>query len=150
MLKKTITYEDWNGEERTEDFYFALNEAEIIKKNLKTPGGIEGLYTRILQTKDTEKMVDVIDELILCSYGEKSPDGRRFEKSEEKSKEFMETGAYVKLMMELFSDDGESMTSFIEGILPQKLVTQIKLAQAKEEHDKENAAKIDTTAKIVN
>ena len=31
MLKKTITYNDYNGAERTEDFYFNLTEAEVVE-----------------------------------------------------------------------------------------------------------------------
>ena len=31
MLKKTITYTDYNGVRRTEDFWFNLSKAEIME-----------------------------------------------------------------------------------------------------------------------
>ena len=136
MIKKTITWEDYNGENRTEDFYFGFNEAELMKMDLKTPGGFEAFCERIVQTKDFNGMVDLLDELIMKSYGIKTPDGRAFHKSEELSKEFMETGAYVELVKELLSGE-DKVTPFIEGVIPRKMIAQAKLAQAKREKEEE-------------
>lgn len=148
MLKKTITYEDYNGETRTEDFYFGLNEAELMKKNLRTPGGLEEVINRMMQTKDGSAIIDLFDEVVMQSYGVKAPDGRRFIKSEELSKEFMQTEAYNQLVLELFKGGEEKVAAFVEGILPNKLVTQMKLEEAKREK-KEEKESVDGTAKIV-
>lgn len=146
MLKKTITYEDYNGEMRTEDFYFSLNQAEVLKLELKTPGGFKGYVEKIIQTKDFKSMVELLDDLISMSYGIKSDDGRKFEKSPEISKAFMESEAYVQLVLELLSGDEEKISAFIEGILPQKLVAEAKAAKALNELENKDLATVDKTA----
>ena len=40
MLKKTITYTDYNGNSRTEDFSFNLNEAELAEMVVSVDGGL--------------------------------------------------------------------------------------------------------------
>ena len=149
MLKKTITYEDYNGETRTEDFYFSLNKAELLKMNLSIPGGLEAHIKRMVHTRDIPNLIKLVDDLILKSYGIKAPDGRGFHKSEELSRDFMETEAYVELITELFSGGEEKVSQFIEGILPNSLVAQVKLNQAKAEREKENLTVVDRTAEPV-
>ena len=43
MFKKTITYEDYNGVKRTEDFHFHFSKAEIIEMQLSTAGVSKGV-----------------------------------------------------------------------------------------------------------
>lgn len=133
MLKKVITFEDYNGEMRTEDHYFGLNETELLKKDIKTPGGLKELINRMIQTKDGAAILELFDELVTHAYGIKSPDGRKFIKSPEISRDFMQTEAYNQLVLELFSGGEEAMAAFVEGLLPQKLVLQAKLEEAKNE-----------------
>ena len=40
MLKKTIKYNDYNGVERNEDFYFNLSQAELMEMEMSTTGGL--------------------------------------------------------------------------------------------------------------
>lgn len=117
MLKERIDYVDFDGNRRSEDFYFNFTEAEIQEQNLKTPGGIKAKLEKIIQTQDQEKLVEYFKYLILESYGVKSDDGRRFIKSEELSKEFSQTGAYNKLFMTL-STNTEEAIRFCRGIIP--------------------------------
>lgn len=117
MLKKTIRYVDYNGAERTEDFYFNLTKAELNEMNLSTTGGMEQMLRDIINAQDSPKMVAVFKELILKSYGVKSADGRRFIKSKELSVEFSQTEAYSELFVELLTDENAA-SSFINGILP--------------------------------
>lgn len=117
MLKKTITYTDYNDVERTEDFYFNLSKAEIAEMELEVPGGMTAMIERITKTKDAPSLVKIFKELILRSYGEKSDDGRRFIKSEELSKKFEQTEAYSELFMEL-ATNADSASEFIKGITP--------------------------------
>lgn len=120
MIKKTITYTDYNGTERTEDFYFNLNESELAEMSLSVEGGMDTYIKRITDAKEQATIVKLFKDIILRSYGEKSPDGRRFIKSEEISKAFSQTEAYNKLFMELASD-AEVASAFINGVVPQKL-----------------------------
>lgn len=101
MLKKTITYTDYNGMERTEDFYFNLSKAELMEMEMSTTGGMEAYVEKIVNAQDAPAIVQTFKELILKSYGEKSLDGKRFEKSPEKADAFAQTEAYSELFMEL-------------------------------------------------
>ena len=85
MLKKTIEYTDFNGEERKEDFYFNLTTAEIMEMEMGVAGGFSEMTQRIVDAKDVPSIIKIFKELILKAYGEKSPDGKRFIKSEELS-----------------------------------------------------------------
>ena len=78
MFKKTITYTDYDGNERTEDFYFNLTKAELLDMEMSTEGGLEKMINKIISTKDTVKIIAVFKDLIAKSYGEKSADGKRF------------------------------------------------------------------------
>lgn len=127
MLKKTITYEDWNGLERTEDFWFNLSQAELAEMALSKGGGFEEYIEKIVNAKDIDKLSTLFKEIILKAYGVKSEDGRRFMKSDRITREFTETQAYSDLYMEL-STDAEAASAFINGLLPKSL-----MAKAKEE-----------------
>lgn len=120
MLKQAITYTDFDGEERTEEFYFNFTEAEIQEQNLKTPGGLEKRLKKIAESKDQAQIVEYFKSLILDSYGEKSDDGRKFIKvrdGKRLSEEFEQTAAYNKLFM-LLSTNTEAAIRFVNGIIP--------------------------------
>lgn len=118
MLKKTITYTDYNQVERTEDFYFNLSKAEIMEMEMGTSGGLAEMIEKIVAAKDAPAIIKVFKDLILKAYGEKSPDGKRFIKSEELSAAFAQTEAYSQLFMEL-ATDADAASKFINGIIPQ-------------------------------
>ena len=129
MLKKTVTYTDYNGLERTEDFYFNLSKAELMEMQAGTPGGYGEMLQAIVDAKDLPVLIKLFKELILKSYGVKSPDGRRFIKSKELSDEFAQTEAFVKLYMEMVTDD-KAAAAFANGIIPQPdTTTTTKLPQ---------------------
>lgn len=117
MLTKKITYVDYNGEERTETFYFNINEAELTKLQFMHPGGYSEYLNRIIDAKEVAPLMQAFDDLIDLSYGEKSEDGKRFVKSPELSKAFKETEAYSQLFKELLTN-GEAAAAFASGILP--------------------------------
>lgn len=118
MLKKTITFEDFDGNTRTEDFYFNLTKAEVAEMELSINGGFTKMIEKIVATQDSKRIIEVFKEMILKSYGEKSNDGRRFMKSKEILDNFTQTGAYSKLYMEL-ATDARAATAFVNGIIPQ-------------------------------
>jgi len=117
MLKKTITYVDYDGNERTEDFYFNLSKAEIAEMELSAEGGLTKLIERIVAAQDGKKIVEIFKDLILRAYGEKSPDGKRFIKSPELRDAFAQTEAYSELFMEL-ATNVDASTAFVNGIVP--------------------------------
>lgn len=117
MLKKTITYTDYDGNERTEDFHFNLNKAEVLEMEMGTNGGMTKMIQKIVAEQDMQKISNIFKDIILKAYGEKSLDGKYFEKSPELSRRFSQTEAYSVLFVELLDPDKAS--AFINAILPQ-------------------------------
>ena len=117
MLKKTITYTNYNGIEVTEDFYFNLTKAEIMEMEMSTSGGMAEMINKIVSSQDAPAIIKIFKELILKAYGEKSADGKRFVKSEEISVAFSQTEAYSQLFMEL-ATDADAAAKFVNGIVP--------------------------------
>ena len=130
MIKKQITYTDYDGNERTESFWFALNQAELLEMNLEKNGGLANMITRITETNDYAELSRILKDLILRSYGVKSDDGKRFVKSPAMTEEFMQTEAYSEMFTELVTDAGAT-SEFIQGIIPQKLAAQVMAEQKK-------------------
>lgn len=128
MLKKTITYTDYNGVERTEDFYFNLTKAELMEMELSAAGGLAEKLRRIVNSKDNAIIVNTFKEIILNAYGEKSDDGRRFIKSKEIRDAFSQTEAYSELFIEL-STDADAAEMFINKVVPSDLEKEINNAK---------------------
>lgn len=118
MLKKTITYTDYDGNSRTEDFWFNLSKAEIIRLEFSESGGMEKLLNKMIAEQDSKKLMNMFETLILTAYGEKSGDGKRFIKSEELSTAFKQTEAYSELIVELLSDE-KAASEFVNKVMPQ-------------------------------
>lgn len=129
MYKKVIKYTDYNGVEREEPFYFNLNKAELIRWEGSTVGGMREMYDKIIQTQDQEALIALFETIIQRSYGEKSPDGKRFMKSPEILANFTSTEAYSELFMELASND-VSAAEFMNGIMPAELLEAARKEQA--------------------
>ena len=123
MLKKTITYTDYDGNERTEDFYFNLTKAEVMEMEMSTSGGMAEMIQRIIAAQDSPAIIKIFKELVLKAYGQKSPDGKRFIKSDEISTAFAQTEAYSNLFMEL-ATDADAAAKFVNGIIPADVAQQ--------------------------
>lgn len=120
MLKKTIAYTDYNGIERSEDFYFNLNKAELTEMQVGVEGGYGEMLQRIVDSNDNKQIVETFKTIILKAYGVKSQDGKRFIKSKELSEEFSQTEAFVELFMELATDE-KAAADFVNGIIPKNV-----------------------------
>ena len=119
MIKKTVTYIDYNGNERTEDFYFNLSQAELMEMELGVAGGLSEILRKIVASNDTPSLIKYFKMLLFKAYGEKSPDGRQFVKSKELSTAFSQTEAYSKLFMEFATND-VAASDFVNGIMPEE------------------------------
>lgn len=123
MLKETIVYNDYNGVERTEDFYFHLNKAELLELEMGTTGGFVEMLNRIVAAKDAPTIISTFKKVVLLAYGEKSADGRLFLKEDDEGRKlcnkFKQTEAYPKLFMKL-ATDADYAAKFINGIIPQE------------------------------
>ena len=124
MLKKTITYTDYNDVTRTEDFYFNLSKAELMEMEMSTSGGLAEMIKKIVAAQDTPSIIKIFKELILKAYGEKSSDGKRIVKSEEISNAFAQTEAFSDLFIEL-ATDADAASAFVNGIIPADMAKQV-------------------------
>ena len=129
MLKATIKYTDYNGVERTEDFWFHLSKAELMEWEMGTTGGLTEMIKRIVDAQDAPAIIKIFKELVLKAYGQKSPDGKRFIKSEELATEFSQTEAYSQLFMDL-ATDADKAAAFVNGIMPSDIAEKAALAPA--------------------
>lgn len=117
MIKKTMVYTDYDGNERTEDFCFNLSKAEVAEMELSTAGGVTRMIERLVQEQDSKRIVEIFKDLICRAYGVKSPDGKRFIKSKELTEAFMQTEAYSDLFMALMGDP-DMAAAFFNEVLP--------------------------------
>lgn len=120
MLKKEISYTDYNGNERTDTRWFNLTQAELLEMELGAKGGLMNTIQSMIDTENGRELTKLFKDLILNSYGVKSPDGQRFIKSEELRTEFSQTEAYSNLFVELVSDEAKA-AEFVAGIIPAAL-----------------------------
>lgn len=129
MLKKTITFLDFNDNTVVEDFYFHLSKAELIQLEVESPGGLEKMLKDIIDAEDGAKIIALFQKILLMTVGKKSADGKNFVKSQEVVDYFKYSDAYSELFMELSTQAG-SAAQFIEGVLPAKLVAEAQAAVA--------------------
>lgn len=125
MLKKEITYTDYNGVKRTGTFYFNLSRPELLRMEMTTESSLEEKLKAMVKEKNKVKLYEYFEWLVLKSYGEKSEDGIHFHKSEELSKAFSETEAYAELLTELCSGE-DKVLDFVNGIMPTPVPKEVE------------------------
>lgn len=125
MLKRTIKYEDYNGEQREENFFFSLNKAELLRMNMSKRGGMGVYLQNLADEKDPEKLTKIFEEFILTAYGVKSDDGTRFVKSPEVVADFKNSAAYSELFYELATDT-DKFIDFVIGVVPADMADEIR------------------------
>ena len=124
MYKKKITYTDYNGQERTEDFYFNLSRSELIMLESTTPGGYAAMLQRIIDSKDQRQLMNEFTNLIKMSYGVKSDDGKHFVKNDEIVNEFLNSAAFDQMFLEFFTEENAA-SDFANGVLPSSMNNDI-------------------------
>ena len=117
MLKERVTYVDFDGNERTEDFYFNLTKSELMEMQLTTPGGLAAKIQAAVDSKDVAQIASMFKDIVLRSYGVKSDDGRRFIKNPQLKEEFEQCGAYDVIFNRLYTEDGYA-EKFINSVIP--------------------------------
>lgn len=115
MYKKTITYTDFNGTERTEDFYFHMTQAEILKMEYSQEGGMTNVIQKIIETEETTKLLPLFETVVRMSYGKRSVDGRHFEKKQEYTDQFLASEAYSNMFVE-FMMNADEAANFINNV----------------------------------
>lgn len=133
MVKRNVTYNDFEGEERTDVFYFNLTEAELADIELQYDGDMAKKMQIMQEKRDGRGMFEMISNLILRAYGEKTSDGKRFVKNAEMREAFAASDAYSKLLMDLLEDD-KKLANFMTAIMP------VNIREKVEQRLKENTA----------
>lgn len=128
MLKRDITYEDFDGKSVTETFYFNISKPELIEMEVEYKEGFDKYLEKVIQADDKKELMAVFKRIVLLSYGQKSDDGKRFIKNDELRKDFEQTAAYISLFTELALDD-DAAAKFINGVLPRDIVEGKKEAE---------------------
>lgn len=126
MLKKTITYEDWNGRTRTEDFYFNLTRTECaeLEYGLGPGKSLTESFNTLIDNNDMGVIISTIKDILLKSYGVKSEDGRRFIKNDEVRDSFEQNPAFDIVYMEL-ATNAEYAAEFITNIIPKDFTERL-------------------------
>ena len=119
MLKKVITYKDYNDKEITEELYFNINKAEAMEMELSAEGGLGEQLQRIIDTQDAGTIVKEFKSFVLKAYGEKTPDGKYFKKNDDIRAKFEASAAYPIIFMEL-ATNAEAAAAFVNGVLPKE------------------------------
>ena len=134
MVAKTLTYEDFNGNQITETFYFNLSKAELIEMQVSVEGGLDKVLKRVSEEKDPAKLLNLFKMFVLKSFGVKSEDGKRFIKDDALTEAFTQTNAYSELYMSLIQDTNAAI-DFITGIVPDMPELDQKIAEIKAENN---------------
>lgn len=131
MIKKNITYVDFDGEERTDAFYFNLSKAELMDIELDYGGNMSAAMNTMLEKRDLQGVLRLLGKLVRKAYGEKSGDGRRFLKNQEVEDSFATTDAYSNLLIELVNDE-QKLRAFVTGVIPADVRNEVekKMAEA--------------------
>jgi hypothetical protein len=145
MIKKTITYTDYNDQEQTEDFYFSLTKLELMEMELNYEGGLSTYISQLNQTTAGPEAYNLFRKIILEAYGKKSPDGRKFWKEDpdtgrKYAPEFVASPAMAELIFG-FLKDGNDAAAFVRGLLPDKVVAEIQAEAPQERARREQAGK---------
>lgn len=124
MLKQEITYEDFNGDTRTETFYFNYTRPELLEWEVSEKGGMRKMMQEIVKAEAQKEIVDVFKTFILNAYGEKSDDGRKHKKTQELKDDFASTAAYAAFYMQL-AEDADLAARFINGVVPKGMAQEL-------------------------
>lgn len=116
MFKYDISYTDYNGQKRTEPFYFNLSRAELMEMELSTTNGVEEMIRMLIATKNNAEITRIYKNLILKSVGIKSEDGRRFIKSPQIRDEFEQSEAYSEFFMQMMTNS-QLQNEFINKVI---------------------------------
>jgi len=149
VLKKTITYKDFNDEEVSEDFFFHLSKAELVELEMSHKGGLSAALERIVAAEDNQSIIAEFKNIILSAYGKRSDDGKRFIKNQELRDEFTSSEAYSTLFMELVTNT-DAATEFINGIIPQDMVAEAEKLVAANQQQKTPVVTPITKPELVN
>lgn len=128
MFKYTVSYTDYNGDERQKDVYFNISMPELMKIERSVPGGYSSYLDRITSEKNPGDIWNAFVDIVDLGYGEKSPDGERFIKVDENGNrlvdKFKETPVFEEFMYQVLTNTNLA-SDMVNAMLPQKMLNNI-------------------------
>lgn len=136
MIKKIANYEDFEGNQVTEELWFNLTQTELISMSMDMPedisesiGNVENMDQEAASAKIVEKLgskgvFEFIKDLLIKSYGVRTPDGKGFKKNKEITENFACSLAFDAIFMELISDD-QAAAKFVNGVIPTSVMNKM-------------------------
>ncbi len=123
MFSKTIEFEDFNGNQKTQEFFFHMSKAELMEMAAEGNELMDRLQ-RIIDTKDIKGILVEVRAIVASACGVRSEDGSRFLKTPEAKSVLLDSPAYDELLLHLCGD-ANAMTDFVDKLLPAKLREQM-------------------------
>lgn len=125
MLKKKVKFEDFNGNEQEVEIHFNLTKTELSNFYAQFEGGFDQYFAAAVRRGDLETVSMLMLNFIHMSYGQKSPDGLRFVKTEEDLFDFKQSAAYDEVCSSVMQDV-DSFLDFVYAIVPSKVGAEAK------------------------
>lgn len=126
MIKKSVTFENFDGDTVTKEYHFHLNKAELAQLELSAEGGLSAKLRGILETKDGSLIVETFKNLLLQTVGRRQ--GELFLKTQEVRDEFEYSGAYSAMFMDMILNPDEAV-EFMKGIVPKDVADKADFSE---------------------
>lgn len=104
MQKYNVEYENFDGKKTKETLYFNLSTIEVGSLQQKY-GDIEKKIFELQKKGNFTGLMDIITDIILTAYGERSEDGRKFIKNSVVREGFDGSLPFNQLIDDLLADD---------------------------------------------
>ena len=131
MFKREFTFTDYNGNEKKATYWFSLEKDEMLRMELGNYGGLEHTMRKMMKEERPDRVLDMLEDIVLSAVGEISPSGDSFYKSEKIREDFRQTKVCHDLLFELMSNEN-ALKDFIMGAIPAEIS-----AKMLEDNDKE-------------
>lgn len=131
VLKQTVQYTDFDGNQAMETLYFNLTRTEVAE-NLHLRDKFQDLENRLdlesgsrtLNPNEIAEVLDLVKILMKLAYGIRSDDGKRFIKNDQIWEEFTQTAVYDAFLFSLF-EDADKANEFMMGVFPRELADEL-------------------------
>lgn len=104
MFKHTVEYTDFNGNQRKDDLYFHLSLPEVTRITAEIGKDINEYIKELTDNKDLNELLKFIEMVMLNSYGQKTMDGRTFQKTPEIRHAFEHSQAYAEIFEQFMTN----------------------------------------------
>ena len=141
MFNREFTFTDYNGNEKKATYWFSLEKDEMLRMELGNYGGLQHTMKRMMDDERPDKVLDLLENIVLSAVGEISPDGSSFYKNEKIRENFRQTKVCHDLLFELMSDEN-ALQSFILGAIPAEIAQKM----TEKEEVKENVVTLPTAS----